>query len=330
MSRARRIAALAVTLLATLAVPSLASAATDRWVDADTGSDTSNDCTVQATPCETISRASTSSQIAGNSGTIHVDQGVYDEHVNLAQSNVLTPDDFVAGDSGPTRIAYTGAGVAAFAQASATIEGFEIIGSGAGAVALVSDNATLRGNTIVATANNATAVDARSTGTATPTVEGNTILADSGDEAVGIVVNATTPGVRILDNEIGEPGAHGFDKGIWVRDNASATITGNKILGGDQFLGNNAKGIMLERTGDVTISRNLIASPVIAPGNESDGIYVNGMVDGADGFARPQHRPGDDRDRRGRHRHRGLHRDHGGRSRRRQLRSGHVRRQRQT
>ena len=280
---ARNVLTALIGLVALLATPAIASAATDRWVDAETGSNAGpNDCKTQANPCATITQASQSSQSQGNFGTIHVDQGTYAESVTIAQANVLTPDDFVAGDSGPTRIAPTANGVAVFAQANATIEGFEISGAASSTVALVSDNATLRDNTITATANNSTAVDARNgVGASTPTVEGNTILADSGDEAIGIVVNAGTTSARILDNRIGEAGAHGFDKGIWVRDNASAAVSGNEVRGGDQVSGSNAKGILLERTGDVTVSGNLVTSPVLAAGNESDGIYVNGPVDGA-------------------------------------------------
>ena len=273
-----------ITLAALLAAPAIASAATDRWVDAETGSNAGgNNCKTQATPCATIMQASNSSQSEGNFGTIHVDQGIYDEAVSIGQGNVLRPDDFVPGDSGRTAIEWNGAGVAAFAQANGTIEGFEISGTNSSTVALVSDNATLRDNEIVARANNSTAVDARNgVGASSPLVEGNTILADSGDEATGVVVNATTTNARIIDNHVGRPGEDGFDRGIWVRDNATATVAGNEVLGSDQLTGQNARGILLERTGDVTISRNLVASPVIAPDNESNGIYVNGMVDGAE------------------------------------------------
>ena len=280
---ARKTLTFLISLMALLAAPALASAATDRWVDAETGSNAGgNNCKVQANPCATIMQAGNNSQTEGNFGTIHVDQGTYPEAVIIAQGNVLTPDDFVPGDSGPTRIAPTGVGVAAFAQANATIEGFEISAPNSSTVALVSDNATLRDNVITASANNSTAVDARNgIGASKPTVEDNTILGDSGDEAVGIVVNAGTTDADILRNEIGEPGAHGFDRGIWVRDNASANVAGNQVRGSDQFMGSNARGILLERTDDVTVSGNLVTSPVIAAGQQADGIYINGALDGS-------------------------------------------------
>lgn len=103
---------------AALVAPAAASAA-DRWVDTDTGANSGNTCTVQANPCKTIQKASDSSQIAGEFGTIHVDQGTYGENINVAQGNHVTANDFVSGDSGQTTITGTGSGAAVFVQASA-------------------------------------------------------------------------------------------------------------------------------------------------------------------------------------------------------------------
>ena len=111
---------------AALAAPAVASA-TDRWVDTDTGTNSGNSCTVQANPCKTIQQASDTSQIAGNFGTIHVDQGTYTEDINIAQGNHVTADDFVTGDSGPTVITNTGSGVTVYVQATASISGFQIV-----------------------------------------------------------------------------------------------------------------------------------------------------------------------------------------------------------
>ena len=113
--RGRRARLAGATLLATLgafAAPAVASA-TDRWVDAETGSNAGgNDCTVQATPCATIMQASNSSQSTGTFGTIHVDQGTYAESVTIAQANVLAADDLVGTDGGPFYYFYSGFGAA--------------------------------------------------------------------------------------------------------------------------------------------------------------------------------------------------------------------------
>ena len=163
MSRVRRAILFLLISITALAAPAAASAATDRWVDAETGSNAGgNDCTSEANPCATVMKASDASQIAGNFGTIHVDQGTYPEAVNIAQGNVLAADDFVAGDAGATAIAPTGSGVAVFVQASATVTGFEITSPTGGAVVLVAGGGKLIDNTVTASGTNSTAVDMRS------------------------------------------------------------------------------------------------------------------------------------------------------------------------
>ena len=274
--RGRRARLAGATLLATLgafAAPAVASA-TERWVDAQTGSDSGNNCKVQANPCATIMQASNNSQMEGNFGTIHVDQGTYAESVTIAQANVLAADDFVPGDSGATTIA-PASGIALFIQANATATGFEITSPTGGTLVLVSNNAKLIDNKVVATGLNATAIDARD---GAPTVEGNTVLADSGDEDNGIVVQGSATDARILDNVVGQAGT-GFGHGIWSRLNSVATIEGNQILGARQDTGLNGKGILLEDVGTVTVRENLIASPTLTAGNEATGIEIDGVAD---------------------------------------------------
>jgi hypothetical protein len=264
--------------LAALAVPAVATATTDRWVDAETGSNAGgNGCTVQASPCATIVQASNASQSEGNAGTIHVDQGTYTGTVNLAQTNALAADDFVPGDSGPTTID-GGSTVAIFAQANSSVTGFEITSTSSAAVALLSDNAVLDGNTITAKGANSIAVEVNSAA-GTPAVTGNTIVADNGDEGTGIRVDQNASPATITDNQIGSA-TIGFDRGVEVRLNAGATIAHNRIQGLDQFSGVNARGISVVGGTDVTISDNTIDSPSHALNNETDGVYVDG-VDGS-------------------------------------------------
>ncbi len=257
---------------AALAAPAAASA-TDRWVDTDTGTNAGNNCTVQANPCKTIQNASDYSQIAGNFGTIHVDQGTYGENINIAQGNQVTADDFVSGDSGPTAIAGTGSGVAVFVQASASVSGFDISSPSIGSVVLVANSASATDNEITAVGVNSTAVEVFAS-TGTPTVTGNTILADSGDEATGVVVNQNVTGrATVSDNLIGEAG-DGFDRGIWVKAGSKATLEGNTILGSRQLSGSNSNGIRIDGADDVDVIDNDIRQPFIAAGKEADGIYA--------------------------------------------------------
>jgi len=260
---------------AALAAPAAASA-TDRWVDTDTGTNAANNCTVQANPCKTIQNASDYSQIAGDFGTIHVDQGTYGENVNIAQGNKLTADDFVTGDSGPTAIVGTGSGVAVFVQATASISGFDISSPSIGSVVLVANSASATDNTITAVGANSTAVEVFAS-TGTPTVTGNTILADSGDEGTGVVIDQNVTGrATVSDNRIGEAG-DGFDRSIWVKAGSKATLEGNTILGSRQLSGSNANGIRIDGADDVDVIDNDIRQPFIGAGKEADGVYATNL-----------------------------------------------------
>ena len=254
---------------AALAAPAVASA-TDRWVDTDTGTNSGNSCTVQANPCKTIQQASDTSQIAGNFGTIHVDQGTYTEDINIAQGNHVTADDFVTGDSGPTVITNTGSGVTVYVQATASISGFQIV-SDSPFVVVAADNASVHDNTITAKTVNSTAVQVSSTG-GSPSVIGNTIIADSGDEDVGVSVEAGTGRATISANTIGEAAA-GFARGVSLKPGARASLEGNTILGTreDGAVGN---GIRVDGADDVSIVDNDIRQPVTTPGDDSYGVYA--------------------------------------------------------
>ncbi len=254
---------------AALAAPAVASA-TDRWVDTDTGTNSGNSCTVQANPCKTIQQASDSSQIAGNFGTIHVDGGAYTEDINIAQGNHVTADDFVTGDSGPTVITNTGSGVTVYVQATASISGFQIV-SDSPFVVVAADNASVHDNTITAKTVNSTAVQVSSTG-GSPSVIGNTIIADSGDEDVGVSVEAGTGRATISANTIGEAAA-GFARGVSLKPGARASLEGNTILGTreDGAVGN---GIRVDGADDVSIVDNDIRQPVTTPGDDSYGVYA--------------------------------------------------------
>lgn len=259
---------------AALAAPAVASA-TDRWVDTDTGTDGGNSCTVQATPCKTINHATTSSQMAGDAGTIHVDQGTYAEQVsNLAQTNHLMADDFVAGDSGATTID-GGNGIALAVQVNASASGFEIRSNTIGSVVFATDNATVYGNTITAKGANSKAVEVFPS-SGTTTVRENTILADSGDEDYGIVVDQNVANAVIRDNEIGES-RDGFAFGVTVKAGSKALVDGNTILGSRKDGGIQGKGIEIDGADQVTVSDNLVTEPMLGAGNESYGIDIENL-----------------------------------------------------
>ncbi|MFN8150033.1 MAG: right-handed parallel beta-helix repeat-containing protein [Solirubrobacterales bacterium] len=259
-----------------LVAPAVASA-TDRWVDTDTGTNSGNTCTVQANPCKTIQQASDSSQIAGDFGTIHVDGGAYTENINIAQGNRVTADDFVSGDSGPATISGTGSGVAVFVQASASVSGFAISSPTSGSVVLVADSASAHDNTITAAGANSTAVEVFPSASGTPSVSDNTILADSGDEATGVVVDQNVAGrATVNGNQIGAA-TGGFDRGIWVKAGSKATIEGNTILGSRQLSGSNANGIRIDGADDVDVIDNDVRQPFIAAGKEADGVYATNL-----------------------------------------------------
>jgi pectin methylesterase-like acyl-CoA thioesterase len=74
MSRLLTLLAAASAMAALMAIPAQASPG-DRYV-ATTGSDVANNCTVQATPCQTIQHAV---DVASANDTIHVAAGTYPE-----------------------------------------------------------------------------------------------------------------------------------------------------------------------------------------------------------------------------------------------------------
>jgi hypothetical protein len=274
--------------LVALVAPAGASALTDRWVDSDTGSNAGgNTCTVEASPCKTITQASNASQSVGVPGTIHVDQGSYSESVNIAQSNHLLADDFVPGDGGDeTTISGDNTnGAVAFIQANASMSGFTIASSISVSSVLVADNGSIDHNTIYADANNAAGVEVFAS-SGHPTVTANTILANNGDEGRGIQVGQNVAATTIADNQIGSP-SQGFDTGIEVGMDSHAEITGNTIQGLNQRSGLNARGIGIKGADAVTVSRNRINSAHVGTGEEADGIYVDSV--GADGSVALDH-----------------------------------------
>lgn len=271
---ARSLIAAGATFVA-LALPAAATAA-DRWVDAETGSDTANGCTVQASPCATINHATGASQSAGDAGTIHVDQGTYAEQVgNLAQTNHLLADDFVAGDGGATTID-GGSGIALFIQANAQASGFTITSGTIGSVVVVLGNASVHDNAIIAKGLNSTAVEVFAGG-GEPAVNDNTLLADSGDEDNGIVVDPNVTGMATVSgNTIGAAG-DGFARCVFVKAGSNATVSGNTILGTRED-GSADNGIRIDGADDVAIAGNEIRQPVIAAGDQSDGVYATNLA----------------------------------------------------
>ena len=113
--------------------------------------------------------------------------------------------------------------------------------------------------------------------TGSPSVTGNTIIADNGDEKTGIRVNQAVANAIVSDNEIGSP-SQGFDTGIEVLQNSSAEVTGNTVQGLNQRFGSSAKGIRVNGSKTVTISRNVINSPIA--GQTVDGVYVESVPAG--------------------------------------------------
>ncbi|MFN8111754.1 MAG: right-handed parallel beta-helix repeat-containing protein [Solirubrobacterales bacterium] len=275
--------ALAGTLsaLALLATPAVASAA-DRWVDADTGSDSANNCKAEAQPCATISQAVFSAAVNGDYGTIHVDQGTYPGTLNVGGWSELVADDFVPGDSGTAKIVGSGSGVALFVSASASAKGFTIESPATSTVAMASDQAKLLDNHVTAEAANSTAILAHS---GTPTITGNTVTAASGDEDYGIQSYGGASST-ISGNEIGAAG-DGFAFGIALQSGASADIGGNTILGGHPDGRISGAGIKLSGPQQVVMHGNRIAEPSSATGETSSGIYVENVP--ADGSITSSH-----------------------------------------
>lgn len=259
---------------AALAAPAVASA-TDRWVDTDTGSNASNNCTVAANPCKTITQASDSSQIAGNFGTIHVDEGNYSENVNIAQGNQLLADDFTGNDGADeTRISGAGnAGSAVFVQANASISGFVVASATSASSVIVANSASVTDNTIYQLADNGHAVEILAS-TGSPSVTGNTIIADNGDEKTGVRVDQNVADATVADNTIGSS-SQGFDTGVDVLQNSGADVSGNTIQGLNQRFGSSAKGVHVNGSKNVTISHNVIDSPIA--GQTVDGVYIESV-----------------------------------------------------
>ncbi len=277
----KRALAGALAGIALFATPAAASAA-DRWVDADTGSNSANNCKTQAQPCATVEQAVTSAALNGDYGTIHVDQGTYNGNLNVGGSTALVADDFVAGDAGATKLVGTGVGTGLFVSASASATGFTIESPGSPAVAMAADQAKLIDNDVTAEAATSIAILAHS---GTPTVSGNTVHAASGDEDYGIRAygNANS---QITGNEIGAPGA-GFAFGISLDQGASADIGGNTILGTHSDGRLSGAGIRLSGTKQVTTHGNRIAEPATGVDERSNGIYIENVP--ADGSVVSDH-----------------------------------------
>jgi hypothetical protein len=274
---------LIVVLLAALALlaPAAASAATtpnDRWVDAETGSDAGNDCDEQATPCATISQAIDTGAGAIDD-VIHVDDGVYSitSSINVGGQKSVIADDFESSDSGGTEIVKTGAGSAVFPSAGALMTGFEISAADAATVAIVADEARFEDNTVTADAPNSTALLVFDD---TAVATDNVLIADDGDEDIGIQINGGVTGGEVTGNRIGEATA-GFYTGIKMQPgpSAAATIEGNTILGMRQDGGLRGRGIELNDVHDVTLTANRIASPSAT--GTSYGIEVDVLDPGA-------------------------------------------------
>jgi hypothetical protein len=249
---------LALALCAALALlPGLALAATDTYVDHDSGGDTIdipdpdnpggtitvvNDCTDPARPCATI-QVAVDAVDAG--GTTHVGGGTYTQTVNLGGGKSLVEDDFQAGLVDPSQTEgdaiLDGSGgcpadptiAVAAADPAGTIQGLTVR-SGCTNVSLAA-TATLLGNTFDdAAKTDPAAPDVEVLdGAGSPTLTGNTFVdSETSDSQTALAIHATSS-PTVGGEGSGEANDFtGFGTAILV-DGAGATplIDSNTILG---------------------------------------------------------------------------------------------------
>ena len=210
------------------------AAAVDRYV-AESGSDTSNDCTDSATPCATINHAA-SEAVSGD--TVKVAQGTYLENISLEDS-ALNPlifqggwnTDFTVRDEDPSLTIVDGGGldrvfdIWSQVPSDFTIEGFKIINgsapnSGGGVCFAVTGGATMY-----------------------VTLTGNSIMNNiSGSQGGGVFVQAQTGSSLILDaqNNIITNNETGFGNGAGIEVSASDSSEVSATLK-NIVIANNAK-----------------------------------------------------------------------------------------
>ena len=196
--RMRRAVGLFATCVGMLAFASSAGAATDRFVDRDTGVD-DGDCSSSATPCVSISYALSQ---AGAGDTIKVDDSAtaYLESVGLQNGVSVTGTDFTGGDEG------------------------EAIVDGGGTIALqvgVGESAgTISGLTL-----RSTNIAVRLLGTTTA-VTGN-IFDSGGTNQRDLIIQAGSP--LVSQNQFPDGSTTLFDTAIVV-DLSSPTISNNTLV----------------------------------------------------------------------------------------------------
>jgi hypothetical protein len=237
-------AALAAAVVVLAAAPGSAMA-DDTYVDQGDGADASNNCSSSAAPCKTITKGIAQ---AGSGDTVFVGGGeTYTASFTLDGGKSLVQKDFSTTPSVDT----SGATIldnSASSDADITITG---------------NQSTVSGFTIRAGYN---AIDVRGN---TATISGN-LIANSSASAIGVLLDNTSLGATVTDNEVtsSNPASNNF--GIYVGTDATgfSTVTGNEVSG---FW----NGIIVLQ-GNADVRGNTISAPHDYPGGPSAGINVPG------------------------------------------------------
>jgi hypothetical protein len=238
-----------------LAFASSASAATDRFVDRDTGVD-GGDCSSSAAPCVSIGYALTQ---VGAGDTIKVDDSAtaYVESVALQDGVSVTGTDFTGGDEGEA-ILDGGSSIAlqvATGQAAGTISGLTLRSTNI-AVRLLGTATAVTGNTfdsgganqrdlIIQTGSPTVSQNLFTDGSTTlfdtaiivdassPTISNNTLINQNVGIFVGPVVAA--PATSIIGNTISGTHASGSTTGVGIEIDSSVgfLLQGNLIHAAD-------------------------------------------------------------------------------------------------
>ncbi len=253
-------------VLGGLALSPAAAAADDRYVDAETGANSSATCPLP-TPCATIAYAVANS---GAGDRILIDSGSYAESVTLTDGRSLEFQDFVPADG----------------TVQATIDG----GAGTAVTVAPSGAGHIRGLRIWGDANGVAL-------NGPAEVDSNSFNDPDASAAVGVLVNTSTPGSTIHDNSFADPAPSGtrsrlgvfavtpasvvensfsgFNLAIQVSTVASdPTLVAENQITGTHFAPFVGRAILVHGSSAVTIRENRIT----ASGASVIGIEVTGAV----------------------------------------------------
>jgi hypothetical protein len=250
----RRAVLLFATCVGMLAFASSAGAATDRFVDRDTGVNAGS-CSSSATPCESIGYAVTQ---AGAGDTVKVDDSAtaYLESVNLDNGVSVRGTDFTGGDEGQT-IVDAGSSIALqvlSGDSAGTISGLTLRSTNI-AVRLLDATTAVTGNTFDSGGSNQRDLIIQA---GSPLVsqnqftDGSTTLFDT-----AIIVDAASP--TISNNTLVNQNV-----GIIVGPSAPApatNIVGNTITGTHGSATTPGVGIEIDRSVGALLQDNLIHAP---------------------------------------------------------------------